>query len=229
MIKTDEIKSLQLGHRERLRKKFLDGKLAEYEILELLLTYAIPRCDVRVLSRQLLNKYGSIHRLLAEPFESLIENKGVKENTAIFLKVIHKILELNFQCTLGDAPIFHNYKAVEQYIRLLVGGKPVEEFHVLYLDNQYQLISDELHSTGTTDWAAVYVREIIKRALDLNARSVLLVHNHPTPQTSFSIQDIAITEDLVRALKNVGIKLYDHLLVSGNLIYSLRNLGNLKD
>lgn len=229
MTKNDEIKSLQLGHRERLRKKFLDGKLTEYEILELLLTYAIPRRDVRILARQLLNKYGSVHRLLAEPFESLIENQGIKENTAIFLKVIHKMLELSFQCTLGDAPIFHNYKALEQYIRLVVGGKPIEEFHVLYLDAQYKLISDELHSSGTINWAAVYVREITKRALDLNARSVVLVHNHPTPQKSFSLQDLEITKDLARALKNVEISLYDHLLVSGDLIYSARNFGCLTD
>ena len=97
MIKTEELQSLQQGHRARLRKKFLDGQLAEYEILELLLTYAIPRRDVRTLSRQLYKKYGCIHNLLAAPTESLLENEGIKENTATFFKVIHKLMQMEYK------------------------------------------------------------------------------------------------------------------------------------
>ncbi len=229
MIKDDEIKSLQYGHRERLRQKFLDGKLTEYEILELLLTYAIPRRDVRLLARQLLKKYGSIQRLLSEQFEMLIENEGIKKNTAIFLKVIGRLTELNFKCTLVDAPIFYNYETLVNYCKLRLGGKTIEEFHALYLDSQYKLIADELHSSGTVSWAAVYVQEIVKRALDLNARNIILLHNHPTPRTSFSTEDTLITAELQSAAKSVQINLYDHLLVSGDLIYSMRNMGLLKD
>lgn len=225
MTKDDEIKSLQCGHRERLRKKFRDGQLTEYEILELLLTYAIPRRDVRTLSRQLYNKYGSIHRLLSEPFESLIQNPGVKENTATFLKVLHKLMELDYRCVLDDKPIFHNYEKLEHYCKVLLGGKNIEEFHVLYLDAKYKLIAEELHSSGTVDWTAVYTREIVKRALELNARNIVLVHNHPIPNTSFSMQDIAITDEVANALRGLEIGLYDHLLVSGNLIFSARNLN----
>ncbi len=228
MIKQEDLQSLQSGHRARLRKKFLDGQLTEYEILELLLTYAIPRRDVRTLSRQLYKKYGSLHHLLAAPIESLMENEGIKENTATFFKVIHKLMELEYKTVLDTAPIFHNFEKLENYCKILLSGKAIEEFHVLYLDSQYKLIKDELHSSGTIDWAAVYIREIVKKALDLNASSIVMLHNHPSSYTSFSSQDIAITQELENALEKLGIGLYDHLLVSGDVIYSARNMHLLK-
>lgn len=224
MNKTDNDTSLLLGHRTRLRQKFLAGQLAEYELLELLLTYAIPRRDVRTLSRQLYKKYGSIHRLLSTPVEELVKNSGVKDNTATFLKLIHCITELEYKGVLDSAPIFHNQEKLENYCKLTVGGKTVEEFHVLYLDAQFKLIEDQLHSSGTVDWTAVYIREIVKTALDLNARSIVLLHNHPTPYTSFSSQDMEITTELEKALKQLNIGLYDHLLVSGDVVYSARNM-----
>ena len=228
MIKQEDLQSLQSGHRARLRKKFLDGQLAEYEILELLLTYAIPRRDVRALSRQLYKKYGSLHQVLAATKESLMENDGIKENTATFFKVIYKLMELEYKMTLDTAPIFHNFEKLENYCKVLLCGKTVEEFHVFYLDGQYKLIKDELHSSGTIDWAAVYIREIAKKALDLNAQSIVMVHNHPTVGLSFSSQDILITQDLESALEKLNVKLYDHLLVSGDIIYSARNMHLLK-
>ncbi len=224
MNKPNNSSSLTSGHRARLRQKFLAGQLAEYEILELLLTYSIPRCDVRALSRQLYNKYGSIHHLLATPIESLMKNAGIKENTAVLLKMIHNITELEYKSVLDSAPIFHNQEKLENYCKLIVGGKNIEEFHVLYLDAQFKLIEDQLHSSGTVDWTAVYIREIVKNALDLNARSVVLIHNHPTPYTTFSSQDIEITCELEKALTQLGINLYDHFLVSGDVVYSARNM-----
>ena len=228
MINTKDIQSLQQGHRARLRKKFLDGQLADYEILELLLTYAIPRRDVRMLSRQLYKKYGSIHQLLSVPMEKLVENEGVKENTAVFFKLIHRITEMKYKYELDATPIFHSYEKLENYCKILLQGKTVEEFHVFYLDSAYRLIKDELHSSGTIDWAAVYVREIVKKALDLNAGSIVLLHNHPSGVSSFSSQDLLITQELKNTLEKLGIKLYDHLLVSGNVFYSARNLHLLK-
>lgn len=228
MTKNDEIASLQQGHRARLRKKFLDGQLAEYELLELLLTYAIPRRDVRTLARQLYKKYGNIQHMLSLPMSELMVNVGVKENVATFLKLIHKITTLEYKYILGNAPIFYDFSKLENYCKLLLGDKTVEEFHVFYLDKKFALILDDLHSSGTIDWAAVYVREIVKKALDLNAYSVLLVHNHPSAHTSFSVPDIQMTQELENALGQLGIDLYDHLLVSGNVLYSARNLHLLK-
>ena len=229
MIKTEDLQSLQSGHRARLREKFLEGKLTDYEILELLLTYAIPRRDVRTLSRQLFKKYGSIHAVLSAPMESLLENEGIKENTATFFKVIHKLMELEYKMVLDTSPIFHNYEKLENYCKILLSGKTVEEFHVFYLDDQYRLIKDDLHSSGTIDWAAVYIREIVKKALDLNAYSIVMLHNHPSGHSSFSSQDIMITQELENALQQLGIKLYDHLLLSGNIVYSARNMRLLDE
>lgn len=223
MIKPDELQSLQSGHRARLRQKFLDGKLSDYELLELLLTYAIPRRDVRVLARQLCKKYGSVIQVLEAPVESLLENEGIKENTVAFFKLIHKLMCMDCEHVLTEKPIFHNYDTLCRYCKLVVGGKPIEEFHVLYLDTNLQLIEDETHSVGTVNWSAVYVREIVKRALDLNARSVVLLHNHPTPNMSFSQSDIDITKELEIALSKVKIEMFDHMLVSGDVIYSARN------
>ena len=229
MIKPEDMQSLQAGHRARLRKKFLDGQLAEYEILELLLTYAIPRRDVRAMSRQLFKKYGSISALLETPYDQLMENEGVRENTSTFFKVLHKLMQLEYKTCLDAAPIFHNYDKLENYCKLIVGGKKIEEFHVFYLDASYKLLEDQLHSSGTVNWAAVYIREIAKRALDLNARFVVLLHNHPTPYTSFSEQDIKITQELAETLYKLGIGLYDHLLVSADVVYSARNMHLIKD
>ena len=224
MIKKDELQSLQCGHRARLRQKFLDGQLTEYEILELLLTYAIPRRDVRMLSRQLFKKYGSIHHLLSVSKESLMENNGIKENTATFLKLIHNIVTLEYKSSFGDQPIFYNNDKLINYCKLLLSDKSVEEFHVFYLDNKFALILDELHSSGTINWAAVYIREIVKKALDLNAYSVLLVHNHPSGTPMFSSQDIQMTQELKNALDGLGINFYDHLLIAGNTCYSARGM-----
>lgn len=224
MINQNELQSLQQGHRARLREKFIAGQLAEYEILELLLTYAIPRRDVRTLARQLYKKYGNIHQLLVASKEALMENEGIKENTATFFQLIHKITEMEYKNKLDKEPIFHNYEKLENYCKMLFAGKTVEEFHVFYLDGQYKLITDELHSSGTVNWAAVYIREIVKKALELNARSIVLLHNHPSAYTSFSSQDIEITQELANSLERLDITLYDHLLVSGDIIYSARNM-----
>ncbi|MDR0726540.1 MAG: JAB domain-containing protein [Rickettsiales bacterium] len=124
--------------------------------------------------------------------------------------------------------MFHDYKKITEYCRLLLCGKKVEEFHVLYLDSDYRLLSDDLHSSGTVDWAAVYPREILKRALEVNASSVIMLHNHPVSKTSFSIADIEITSDVRNILKNVDIDLFNHLLVSGNIVYSAKNMFLIK-
>ena len=223
MTNNKDLQSLQQGHRARLRKKFLDEQLAEYELLELLLTYAIPRRDVHALARRLYNKYKNIQYLLAEPIESLMENEGVKENTAIFFKLIHKLTQLEYKSIFDAKPIFYDYDKMVNYCKILVGGKTIEEFYVFYLDKDFKLISQELHSTGTINWAAVYVREITKRALTLNARHIVLLHNHPT-SGSFSTDDIEITHELANILKDFDIDVLDHLLVSDGIVYSAKNM-----
>lgn len=220
--------NFHLGHRERLRQKFLDNKLTDYEKLELLLSFVIPRRDVRPLARGLLVKFGSISQVLTAPIEKLTEHKGIGKNTAIFIKLVHSIMVSGYKAHLDETPAFHDEKVLSNYCKLLLAGKNVEEFHVLYFDARMHLLADDLHSVGTIDWAAVYPREIVKRALDVNARYVLLLHNHPTPNTSFSSDDIKLTTQVQDVLTSLDIELYDHYVVSGGIVYSARNLFLLK-
>lgn len=220
----NEKNSYRTGHRARLREKFLAGKLTEYEVVELLLTYAIPRIDVKPLVHDLMKVFGGVHGVLTAPIEKLQTVSGLKQNTAVFIKAIYEIMLLDYKNYLTKAPVFQDYKTLENYCLLEMSGKTEEEFHVLYLDTQYRLLSDDLHSKGTIDRASVYPREIVRRALDIRAKIVVLMHNHPSGLTSFSEDDIKITEDVKQVLKIMEIELFDHLLVSGGIIYSAKNM-----
>ncbi len=220
--------SFFLGHRERLRQKFLDNKLTDYEMLELLLSFVIPRRDVRPLARGLIGHFGGIYQVLTASFNDLIRYKGVGKNTAIFIKAMHQVMISGYKSCLDKRPIFHNDKILSNYCMLLLGGKNIEEFHILYLNVDRRLLLDDLHSSGTIDWAAVYPREIVKRALDLNAKYIVLLHNHPTPNVSFSSDDIEVTTKIQEMLLPLEIELHDHYVVSGSIIYSARNMFLLK-
>lgn len=215
------------GHRERLRNKFLDNKLADYEKLELMLSYVVPRRDMRPLAHALLKHFGSIGQVLTAPFDELIAFPGVGRNIAIFLKLVHQIVLDGYRDSIVSRPIFHDINVLKNYCKWNLANKPVEEFHVLYLDSEYRLIEDELHSSGTFNSSSVYIREIIKHALTLNATNIVLVHNHPTSDMPFSSTDIESTEVLEKLFENLDIKLYDHLLVSKHSIYSARDCGFL--
>lgn len=228
-MKTDEKDlSFRVGHRERLRQKFLDDKLTDYELLEMLLSFVIPRRDVRPLARGLIEQFGSVYQVITAPIDSLIAFKGVGRNTAIFIKSIHKIMLAGYKSNLDKVTIFHNEKILTNYCLLLMAGKTKEEIHILYLDEDNRLLADDLHSVGTVDWAAAYPREILKRALELNAKSIVMLHNHPKPNTSFSIDDIELTERVRDLLSTVDIDVHDHYVVSGGIVYSARNMFLLK-
>lgn len=217
------------GHRERLRQKFLDDKLAEYEKLELMLGYVIPRRDVRPLAHALLKKFGSIGQVLTAPMDELLEFPGVGRNIAIFLKLVHQIVLNGYKDSMGTCPIFHDINILKNYCRWSLANKDVEEFHVLYLDSEYRLLQDETHSVGTFNTTNIYIREIVKHALKLNATGVVLVHNHPTTDKTFSSTDVRSTEEMKALFDKLDIKLYDHLLVSKCSIYSARDIGFLHD
>lgn len=228
-MKTDEKDlSFRVGHRERLRQKFLDDKLTDYELLEMLLSFVIPRRDVRPLARGLIEQFGSVYQVITAPIDSLIAFKGVGRNTAIFIKSIHKIMLAGYKSNLDKVTIFHNEKILTNYCLLLMAGKTKEEIHILYLDEDNRLLADDLHSVGTVDWAAAYPREILKRALELNAKSIVMLHNHPKPNASFSVDDIELTERVRDLLSTVDIDVHDHYVVSGGIVYSARNMFLLK-
>jgi len=220
---TDTDSSFRIGHRKRLQQKLADGvQLSDVECLELLLMQSIPRCDVKPYAHGLIKKYGGIFQVLTASMESLTENKGIKTNTATMIKVIQNIMLRGYQGGISNAPIFHNYDMLLNYCRLNLMNKPIEEFHVLYLNSSYQLIVDDMHSRGTTNWAAVYPMEIAKRAIALDSKSVVLIHNHPTTDQSFSSEDADLTTLVQQKLKNLDIELFDHLLIAGGIVYSAK-------
>ena len=216
---------LRTGHRERLRQNFLDDKLADYELLELLLSYAIPRRDVRPLAKTLFAKFHGIFPILSAPIDELCHISGMGPSTAIFLKAIQKIILIGYRKEGADSTIFHNREQLDNYCKLMLGGKGVEEVHVLYLDADQRLLEDELHSRGTINSSGVYDREIIGRCMTLGAKYVILVHNHPKADTSFSTEDVQLTKDLKNKLAAIDVILHDHCVVSGGILYSMNELA----
>ncbi|MBO7643250.1 MAG: RadC family protein [Alphaproteobacteria bacterium] len=218
----DDNTKLCSGHRDRLRDKFLSDHLADYEKLELLLSYAIPRRDVRPLARGLVKEFGGVYQVLTAPIENLMAFKGIGRNTAVFIKVVHQMMQIGYMGKLKETPVFHDEKVLHNYCRSVLAGKSVEEMHVLYLDTNLKLIADDTHTTGTVNESGVYPREIARRALQLNARSVIMMHNHPTSINSFSRDDLDVTARVQSVLKNLEIELYDHLLVVNGSVHSMR-------
>lgn len=214
--------SFRLGHRDRLRQKFLTGKLTDAEHLELLLAGIIPRRDVRILSRSLIQHFGSVSQIFSAPIEKLEAFPGIGHNTAVHIKLINELMVRGYRTKMLEQTIFHDMRVITNFCLTLLSGKSVEELHVLYLDKDYRLLHDELHSVGTIDWSPIFEREIIKNALNLGARSIALLHNHPGGGC-FSQADVDATEDLIPLLDVVGIYLYDHYLVSNGILYSMRN------
>lgn len=222
MKKLDE--SYMKGHRKRLLEKVLENKCSDLEYLEFILCKAIPRIDVKPIAKDLVRKFKSVHNVFAAPISDLCEVRGVKENTAAFFNAVHNLMISGHKLHLEDTPVLHDYSRVSEYCKIKLSNKEVEEFHVLYLDNHHRLLEDYLHTIGTINWAMVYPREIVKQALKLNASYVILVHNHPTGNSSFSSDDIKITMEIISKLKNVDIEFFDHLVVSGSIVHSGQNL-----
>ena len=215
-------------HRARLREKYFNDKLADYEKFELFLCGIVPRIDVKPTARLLLNQFKNIHGVLAAPYEKLIEVPGVGANTAIHLKMTCEILLMAHKAKLSSSPYFLDYPAFENFCRLHLANKPVEEFHVLYLDKKRQLIKHHVHSLGTLDASAVYPREILKMALNTNCSSVALMHNHPSGATDFSNEDIKTTEEIRTLLAAASVEFIDHFLVADGVVKSAKALHWLK-
>ena len=210
------------GHRSRLKDKLLDDKLTSYEKLELLLTYAIPRRDVRPLARELLHRFRSVHNVIHASIEDLKLVPGIGHNTALLIHLVHELIMIAHNEYLSDGNILYDTTRIKEYCRCLLGGQDVEELHVLYLDKDYRLLLDEKHSRGTTDCAIAYPKEIARRGCILNASFVILLHNHPMSDNMFSQDDLTLTEQIISELAKVGIGYVDHyLVVSNGTVYSL--------
>lgn len=224
----DNTKPHYVGHRERLRQRFLkDGPdaLPDYELLELLLTFAIPRSDVKPLAKDLIARFGSFAEVISAQPERLIEVKGVKQNTAIALIAVRAAAARLLKGDLAERPLLSSFDAVLDYCRAAMAFQSTEQFRVLFLDKKNRLLADEVQQQGTVDHTPVYPREVVKRAIELGATALILVHNHPSGDPSPSKADIAMTREIVDAAKTVEIVIHDHIVVARSGYASLRNLN----
>lgn len=218
------------GHRERLRARFLSSgadALADYELLELLLMYAIPRRDVKPLAKDLIKRFGSFAGVLCADADTLLSTKGLGETTVALLKAAQASANILSRTMASDKPVLSNWDAVKAYLQTSMAGLVREQFRLLFLDRQNRLIADEVMSDGTIDHTPVYPREVVRRALANNATALILVHNHPSGDAQPSPGDISMTKNLKEACDKIGIKIHDHIIVGKMGQASLRDLGLL--
>jgi DNA repair protein RadC len=218
------------GHRERLRARFLKGgpdAMPDYELLELTLFAAIPRRDTKPLAKALLKRFGSFAEVIAAPCERLLEIEGVGESVANQLKIVEAAALRLAKTKVMGRPALSSWAALLDYCTAAMARSEKEEFRVLFLDRKNHLIADEVQNRGTVDHTPVYPREIIKRALELGASSIILVHNHPSGDPTPSKADIAMTREIVAAAKALSLAVHDHLVIGRGGHASFKSLGLL--
>ena len=217
-------------HRKRLRDRFLEGGAAampDYELLELVLFRAIPRQDVKPLARLLLDTFGDFNRVVSASPARLQMVKGVGEAVVIELKVIEASAQRLMRARVMNRPILSSWDALLDYCHTAMAHRETEQFRILFLDRKNVLIADEVQNRGTVDHAPVYPREIVKRALELSASAMILVHNHPSGDPTPSRADIAMTREIVTAAKTLGLAVHDHLVIGRAGHSSFKSLGLL--
>ena len=218
-----------LGHRERLRERFLvePEALPDYEVMELLLASVIPRRDVKPLAKQLIDEFGGFAEALAAPSSVLARIKGVSAATATYLKVVEHAAQRMLQLKVLNRPVLSGWDTLLDYCTAKMGRLPVEQFRLLFLDRKNVLIADELQQEGTIDHTPLYPREVLRRALELHASAIIMVHNHPSGDPTPSKADIEMTRAVRDALRAVGIALHDHLVIGRKGHTSFKSVGLL--
>ena len=215
------------GHRERLRKRFLeagDEALADYELIELILFRVIPRRDVKPLAKDLLKRFGSFAEVVAAPLARLKEIDGVSEGVATEFKIVEASARRFARGLVKKRQALGSWSQVIDYCRTAMAFEDHEEFRVLFLDKKNGLIADESQGTGTVDHTPVYPREVVKRALELAASALILVHNHPSGDPTPSTQDVKMTLDIIAIAAPLGVTVHDHIIVGRQGHASLRGL-----
>jgi DNA repair protein RadC len=216
-----------LGHRDRLRARFREAgsdALSEYELLELVLFRALPRRDVKPLAKALIARFGSFAEVIAAPEARLAEVKGLGEAAITEFKIVQAAANRFTRGEVKRRPVLSSWSAVLDYCRTAQAFADKEQFRVLFLDKRNQLIADELQQTGTVDHTPVYPREVVKRALELSATAIILVHNHPSGDPTPSRADIQMTQSILEIAKPLGISVHDHIIVGKDGHASLKGL-----
>lgn len=217
------------GHRERLRQRFLDAPeaLPDYELLELLLAVAIPQRDVKPLAKALLDRFGSFADVISADSETLKTVKGVGDVASVALKVVREAAVRLARAPVIQRSVISSWDALLDYCRTSMATLATEQFRLLFLDRKNMLIADELQQKGTVDHTPLYPREVVKRALELHASAVIMVHNHPSGDPTPSRDDITMTRSVREALGAVGIQLHDHVVVGRKGCTSFKSQGLL--
>ena len=215
------------GHRRRLRQRFLAAgseAISDYEMLELILFRAIPQRDVKPLAKDLLATFGSFSEVIAAPVERLNEVDGLGEAAITELKIVQAAANRVVRGEVKQRQVLSSWSNVLDYCRAAMAFESKEHFRILFLDKGNHLIADEQHQTGTVDHTPVYPREVVKRALELSATAVILVHNHPSGDPTPSRADIDMTRAIVEVARPLGIAVHDHLIVGKDGHASLKAL-----
>jgi DNA repair protein RadC len=215
------------GHRQRLRQRFLAAgseAISDYEMLELILFRAIPQRDVKPLAKELLATFGSFAEVIAAPAERLNEVDGLGEAAIAELKIVQAAANRLVRGEVKQRQVLSSWSNVLDYCRAAMAFESKEHFRILFLDKGNHLIADEQHQTGTVDHTPVYPREVVKRALELSATAVILVHNHPSGDPTPSRADIDMTRAIVEVARPLGIAVHDHLIVGKDGHASLKAL-----
>lgn len=216
------------GHRDRLRERFRQAggdSLPDYELLELVLFRSMPRRDVKPLAKALIARFGSFAETVCAPPERLTEVNGVGAATALDLSILAAAARRVTRGEIGKRPALASFRAVLDYCRTAMAFETIEKFRVLFLDKKNVLIADEEQGKGTVDHTPVYPREVVKRALELGATALILVHNHPSGDPEPSQADIAMTRTLAAIAKPMGLEVHDHLIIGRHGHTSLKGLS----
>lgn len=218
------------GHRKRLRDRFIQGgaqAMPDYELLELLLFRTNLRADVKPLAHALLKEFGDFNAVLSAPYEKLLAVPGIGQAAAIDLKIVEAAAQRMARARVLRRNVISSWDAVLDYCHATMSHRETEQFRILFLDNKNTLIADEEQAKGTVDHVPVYPREVARRALELNASALILVHNHPSGDPTPSDADISMTAQIARALETLNIRLHDHIIIGRSCELSFRASGYL--
>ena len=218
------------GHRARLRARFLNSgpdALADYELLQLLLFTVLPRKDTKALAKTLIDTFGSFANVVTADKDRLLAVDGLGESAVAGLKAVHAGAARMLRAGIMDQPVISSWPALIDYCTVEMGFEDTEQFRILFLDKKNKLIADEAQQKGTVDHTPVYPREVVKRALELNASAIIMVHNHPSGDPAPSQLDKDMTGKVKEALGAVGLILHDHVVIGRGRHFSFKQEGAL--
>ncbi|MEM7620712.1 MAG: DNA repair protein RadC [Pseudomonadota bacterium] len=215
------------GHRQRLRERFRTAgsdALPDYELLELILFRAIPRRDTKPIAKNLIEKFGNFAEVINAPEERLQEVSGIGETVVTELKLIKAASLRLLKSNAVKRPALNSWSELIQYCQAAMAHETKEQLRLIFLDKRNHIIADEVQQTGTVDHTPVYIREVVKRALELSATAIILLHNHPSGDPTPSRADIEMTKEIIKAAESLGIIVHDHIIIGRKGHASLRGL-----